>query len=52
MNTCLYCGCNEGDEIRVPAVDDDEGWDMQAQIHATYCEWVATRAHRIEEEQQ
>jgi hypothetical protein len=48
---CLYC---EGyfevrgvDPEEVPAVTDDAAWDRLAKAHTDGCEWVRTRAHRI-----
>jgi hypothetical protein len=52
---CAYCGyAIEGDvdyqgvsQEPVPTVDDDEAWQYIAKQHADDCEWVMTRAHRI-----
>lgn len=60
---CDYCGrelqgilqmsdCEQYDrhlhEVPVPPVDDDEAWAREAKRHEGDCEWVETRAHRIE----
>ena len=45
--TCVYCNriVSSGD---VPAVDDDAAWATLAEEHAEWCEWIATRAHRLD----
>lgn len=46
---CAYCGRDvpgTGEEP-TPAVDDDDAWIALAHHHADDCEWIATRAHRI-----
>jgi len=49
--TCVYCGVEiDGGEPDPPDVDDDESWAELAKVHADGCEWVATRAHRMEVE--
>ena len=48
--TCLYCG-RVGpllDDRGVPGVGDDDAWAELAGEHEPTCEWVATRAHRLE----
>ncbi len=45
---CLYCGATVHEREIPPAVDDDNGWTQEAEQHAEGCEWVATRAHRLE----
>ena len=49
---CAYCGSEEWfrTDAKVPAVDDDEAWGKLAEKHERYCEWVQTRAHRIDSE--
>lgn len=32
----------------VPASSDDDAWEELAKEHAPDCEWIATRAHRID----
>ena len=47
---CAYCGHDvpgNGEEP-TPAVDDDDTWANLANHHADDCEWIATRAHRID----
>jgi hypothetical protein len=46
---CIYCGREvpgTGEE-QTPAVDDDDAWAELARYHYPDCEWIATRAHRI-----
>lgn len=45
---CAYCGRTHTPPSAVPALDDDEAWADMAPDHADYCEWIATRAHRVE----
>lgn len=46
---CLYCGTGGHDpEAPVPPVGDDAAWADIAGGHLDSCEWVRTRAHRIE----
>ncbi len=47
---CLYCGARNVDIAwaDTPAVDDDDTWAELAAQHYTHCEWIETRAHRIE----
>ena len=50
---CAYCGADlpaEAEDVKPPAVDDDEAWAELAKEHGTGCEWVETRAHRLEVE--
>ena len=42
---CLYCGYECEDLC--PPVDDDDAWSQVAMQHDDECEWVRTRAHRI-----
>jgi hypothetical protein len=45
---CAYCNASvEYDDEPVPAVDDDDEWNRRAVEHTTDCEWIATRAHRV-----
>ena len=48
--TCAYCGEHVEDRTTepVPLLGDDHGWVMLARQHAPGCEWIATRAHRLE----
>lgn len=45
---CAYC-----EEMvystEIPAIDDDSVWAKIASEHTDDCEWVKTRAHRIEQ---
>lgn len=45
---CAYCGRSHVPPSEVPALDDDHAWADMAPDHADYCEWIATRAHRVE----
>ena len=44
---CAYCYC-EVSSLDVPSVDDDDAWELLAEEHEAHCEWVLTRAHRID----
>jgi len=46
---CIYCGRRVPgtDDDPVPAVGDEDAWQALAAQHANGCEWVYTRAHRI-----
>lgn len=50
LTECAYCGALLDEEGEVPAVDDDEAWAALALEHADGCDWVETRAHRLEPE--
>lgn len=46
---CVYCNHEMPDEgDYVPDVNDDEEWERLATFHGPDCEWIITRAHRIE----
>jgi hypothetical protein len=45
---CAYCGALVLNGIEVPASDDDAAWAKLATEHAAGCEWIVTRAHRLE----
>jgi len=46
---CLYCNREiAGPEGPVPAVEDDEAWGQMASAHEPGCDWIETRAHRLE----
>lgn len=45
---CAYCGRTHTPPTAVPALDDDDAWADMAPDHADYCEWIRTRAHRVE----
>ena len=46
---CIYCNADVPSEGEyVPAVDDDADWIRLAGLHAADCEWIETRAHRID----
>lgn len=45
---CAYCGREHVPPTAVPALDDDHAWADMAPDHDDYCEWIATRAHRVE----
>jgi hypothetical protein len=42
---CAYCGLDGTDS---DPGDCDEKWEEIANQHAVWCEWVLTRAHRVE----
>lgn len=50
MSECLYCNAEltADQDAPVPAISDDEGWGLLAEEHHAGCEWIATRAHRVE----
>ena len=43
----VYCNHEIQDVTIIPNVDDDETWEQLSTEHASSCEWIATRAHRI-----
>ena len=45
---CAYCDANIEEHDTVPSVSDDDTWADLAEEHGRDCEWVATRAHRLE----
>ena len=52
---CAYCysevierDCNGNPSEAVPATSDDDAWNALAKEHSPDCEWIATRAHRID----
>ena len=47
MGCCVYCDQLIDDRTLTPEVDDDAGWRELAPDHATDCEWILTRAHRV-----
>lgn len=49
---CAYCNEIIGDEGKLPPppIDDDHAWTCLARSHAPGCEWVRTRAHRLDME--
>ncbi len=44
---CVYCGRLVTEAPIIPLLDDPEGWRQVGEEHAPSCEWVATRAHRL-----
>lgn len=58
METCAYCGevidrdknpYLPGDtNAQVPRSDENDWWHEEAKLHIYGCEWVLTRAHRID----
>ena len=44
---CAYCGAAVPKNEAIPGATDDSGWRALAKIHMANCEWIATRAHRI-----
>lgn len=48
-DVCAYCGASELPDAPAPAMDDDAAWARLAREHLDRCEWVETRAHRMEE---
>jgi hypothetical protein len=47
--SCIYCDAAVRARADVPALDDDATWRELASEHFADCEWVQTRAHRVEE---
>ena len=45
---CAYCGALPSHAPGVPALDDDASWEALAEEHGEECEWIATRAHRLD----
>jgi hypothetical protein len=47
---CAYCDADVPDDRdrTPPRADDDDAWEALARLHADDCEWVRTRAHRLE----
>ncbi len=48
ITECVYCSAHVPNEGEVPSKGDDAAWRMLALQHAADCEWISTRAHRIE----
>lgn len=44
---CAYCG-HDTQSADPADVNDDAGWRAIAMEHAADCEWVTTRAHRLD----
>ena len=47
---CAYCNHDVpymDESQQVPDVTDDEAWEDLAKYHDPECEWIVTRAHRI-----
>ena len=44
---CVYCGADVHD-VPAPHVGDADAWAAIAREHADWCDWVETRAHRID----
>ena len=60
VERCAYCGelvstddsyINQAGYVQhgVPNIDDDEAWSALATEHGAGCEWVTTRAHRLDD---
>ena len=48
---CIYCNADVDavdEDERPPEVDDDGAWAALAVQHAAGCEWIETRAHRLD----
>jgi hypothetical protein len=46
---CSYCGEEVvEDGMSTPHADDGDAWADLATVHLDGCEWITTRAHRIE----
>ncbi len=45
---CAYCGCQVSGPEVVPPASDGDAWGELAAEHGDDCEWVQTRAHRID----
>jgi hypothetical protein len=48
---CLYCNADAPNEAP-PALDDDRAWQRLAADHAPDCEWIMSRAHRLDDDEQ
>lgn len=46
---CAYCNTLVTHDRDVPASDDNEAWAHIAEQHDVDCEWVVTRAHRLDD---
>lgn len=45
---CIYCRADVEVRSDVPAIGDHISWAALAESHKPNCEWILTRAHRIE----
>lgn len=45
---CAYCDRTHTPSAAVPALGDDAAWKALAEDHDERCEWIATRAHRLD----
>lgn len=50
ITRCAYCDHAVTEHATVPALDDGDAWATIATEHADDCEWVTTRAHRLDED--
>lgn len=50
VTDCIYCDREVTDTTSkpVPALHDAAAWRLLAGEHAPDCEWIATRAHRLD----
>ena len=50
VSQCAYCFAEveNNPDVSLPAVDDDEGWAREAEQHNEGCNWIKTRAHRLD----
>lgn len=50
VTDCAYCDREVTDTTSEPApeLQDDAAWRLLAREHAHDCEWIATRAHRLD----
>ena len=48
LTECAYCHRDVSETYNVPDASDDEAWEKLAPEHAPDCEWVTTRAHRLD----
>jgi len=46
LEQCVYCGAVVPKED-VPKIDNNETWAREAERHYDGCEWIITRAHRV-----
>ena len=44
---CIYCEAEIQEPGDVPEIDEDCAWARLAEQHEIRCEWIETRAHRI-----
>ena len=48
LTECAYCRASDVQLTSVPVLDADEEWAELATEHSDDCEWILTRAHRLD----